>query len=500
MGHTMKILFTCLFALLFTSLLLLFGAAGHAQNYGNIDARFVIGNPDYSAKKPAVPMPLELWRGNAGADTTTVGAGWQALAASRAVYASGTVNGYNTAIGGNAAPVMVPHSGVIDTHYFGFTGSYNTCVGLNSCQFAVDVYSSTGIGVGALGAQLTPRSNGVFNNALGTFALAGLGDIHGPGLGTPGGGQYASANDCFGSACGQAITTGFGNVGMGLSAINFIRQGFYNVCMGPSACLGNSYYNGAITGTTTNASTTISGLSANPTTAGWTAGMRITNAYGNLPEGTTIVSLAPTSVVVSKPAVGAQTSLMMVRATDGNSPTGVSDGYQNTAMGVNALEFIQNGQYNVGIGAYAGSDINNGSFNTLIGGGAGHSVTDGTRNTYIGNGVGDQTTTGSRNILIGTSNNCQVTAPWAVDQFAICNSSGTTPAISTSLVSGAVNLSVAGDVTSESGVFTWDVLKGTPVNSSTCHTGSVILDVNAIYVCVGLGGTSNWKKATLVTY
>jgi|SRR5215469_2605485 len=481
------------------------------QNFGNIPPGDIIGNPTGSAG-PARPMPSLTRIPNNSNDTSSTAVGSGALGSSLGAYPSpgtSTSNAFNTALGGSAAGDMVPNFNPPPIYQANTgnssAGTFNTCIGLNACQHVGIIQSSVGVGVGALGGQLTPRSNGIYNNALGTFALAGLGDINGPGLGTPAGGTFASYNNCFGSACGQAIVAGYGNDGFGLSAINFIRNGYYNDCFGSSACLGNSFYSNSITGNFVSGSTSVTGLSANANTAGWQVGMRLDDTLGTITRNpaTTIASIAPDglSIVMSKPAAQtANTVGIIVRGANGFSPTGVSDGFQNVAFGVNALELVANGQSNVAIGGFSGASISDGSFNTMVGVNAGNGISVGQFNTLIGYDVGNNIVSGSRNILIGTGTNCQTTSPQQNDEFMLCTSSpGNVPAVYTSLVSGAVNLTVNGNITANPGLVIFSTFIG-HANSDACTPGEMSVDQGFVYVCTNLGGTSNWKRATLSTF
>jgi hypothetical protein len=217
------------------------------------------------------------------------------------------------------------------------------------------------------------------NTAVGTNALAGNSSgIQNVAIG------YGAINSASGNnnvALGYNalnVNTGSSNVGIGLNSLIANSSGSSNVAVGQQALQANT-------------------TGSNNTAVGYQAAYYQANTS------------SPANTAIGYQAMYGQ--------------SGSSTGYQNTAVGQNALYPCTSGYYNVAVGANAGLAHTSGQNNTYIGYNAGSSNTSangytcvgynagsnagsaGNNSTYIGNGVQAYNSSTSNEIVIGTGGN-----------------------------------------------------------------------------------------------
>lgn len=250
----------------------------------------------------------------------------------------------------------------------------------------------------------------------------------------------------------QSQTSGYGGAG-----------GSWNTAQGYHALINDTTGNeetafgwNACAAVTTGAQNTCFGVSAL-----WGANTTGT-AAGNVAIGTD--AMRNSSSVNNSVAVGAQ-AMDQFKATGASNNTAVGQWAlrgdnttttlnacaNNTAVGWQSLtstSFCATGD--VAIGAGAGSAITSGSDNTVIGLNAGSSITTGAFNTCVGLACTATLTTGNGNIVIGNGNNhsCDTAAAGSGQTFVLCADSGATPLMSGNIASGALALTINGNVTS----------------------------------------------------
>lgn len=94
----------------------------------------------------------------------------------------------------------------------------------------------------------------------------------------------------------------------------------------------SGFTSASITGST-HSNTTVDTLSSNPITAGWKPGMSISSSVGDIPAGTTIVSLTATALVLSAAATGSNAgSTMTVSGGTAASPQWSSGDTNTTSL------------------------------------------------------------------------------------------------------------------------------------------------------------------------
>jgi hypothetical protein len=106
--------------------------------------------------------------------------------------------------------------------FFNDTGAANTAIGDVACASGAgdDFSLNTAVGSGALFSGTAANSN----NAVGALALAGVGPTPPPNVGV--------ANNAFGVAALEAITTGSGNVALGDTTGATLEDGSFNIYVG----------------------------------------------------------------------------------------------------------------------------------------------------------------------------------------------------------------------------------------------------------------------------
>jgi len=181
----------------------------------------------------------------------------------------------------------------------------------------------------------------------------------------------------MGGLAGDAITTGTGNVAIGLSALTTDTLGGNSVAVGMQALMTQNF-----TSTT----------SAYNTAVGHAAGAAVTTGVSN----TLIGGLAGDAITDADYNVA-----LGYGALSGNTV-----GSSSVAIGTSAL-FRQNPasaahMYNVAVGHNSGEHITTGIQNTFIGGLAGDAITTGADNTIIGYDISASAVSGTRQIAIGS--------------------------------------------------------------------------------------------------
>jgi hypothetical protein len=271
-----------------------------------------------------------------------------AVGAHSGFYVSGT-SSYNTSLG---------YRSLYGSASQGSTGEYNTALGAltlednttgnrNVAVGAVALtnnttgYNNVGIGVDSLQQNTSGFRNvavgfeaslnnltGDYNTAVGHNALKGVGA------------NNHSNNTAVGAFVMDAITTGYGNSGLGYGALSTVSSGGYNTAMGFSSL-------GSVS--------TAGGNSA----FGYEAAFYDGTGQYNTAMGYNALKGASTYNASYNTAMGAY-------ALDA-----VADGASyNVATGYGALGAVNSGLYNVGIGYNAGTNITSGSGNTFLGYGA----------------------------------------------------------------------------------------------------------------------------------
>lgn len=260
--------------------------------------------------------------------------------------------------------------------------------------------NNTAIGYRALFAnQPTTTSDGVFNTAVGAFAL----QANTTGLG----------NTAVGNTALLSNTTGISNTALGRTALSANTTGSSNTGLGSTALAGNT--TGANNTAVGNAALQQNSIGASNTALGaqalqsnTTAGANV--AIGNLALNAQSFSNSATAWASSNTAVGAN-------ALQSNQPTSTSNGNNNVAIGTSALlgNTIGSGNTAVGVGAIAANTVGTGNIavglqalanstsnnNTALGVQALQSVSTGVGNIAIGYQSGALLTTGGNNIAIG---------------------------------------------------------------------------------------------------
>lgn len=144
----------------------------------------------------------------------------------------------------------------------------------------------------------------------------------------------------LGNAIFQGITTGSGNVAMGINSLCCLQSGFNNVAIGMEAME---------FATTGNSNVAI----------GMSAGNCITTGFCNVAIGMSAMSSS------FAPATGFRNV-----AIGHDTLVTVTSGSENTALGAASLNSVNTGRSNVGVGISAGSGISSGCYNVAIGPGA----------------------------------------------------------------------------------------------------------------------------------
>jgi hypothetical protein len=163
------------------------------------------------------------------------------------------------AVGGN---IWIGNGGNLTQYTSGFTGSYNTSIGVDALLSNTTGRQNSAVGVNALYSNTT----GYYNSAIGLNALRSNNIGHSNcAIGSDA--LYSNTTGYYNSANGvnalYTNTTGYGNSAIGLSALFSNTTGYYNSAIGVNSLFSNNsgYHNTSLGyqaghGTGTNANTT----------------------------------------------------------------------------------------------------------------------------------------------------------------------------------------------------------------------------------------------------
>lgn len=213
-------------------------------------------------------------------------------------------------------------------------------------------------------------------------------------------GPTSPKNTFFGFWAGQNVTTGYWNVGIGMSALKNLTTGNTNVAVGLDALLNNTQGN---SNTAIGEDAMLSNVSGNNCVALGVHAL-YQNISGNDNLGIGRSSLRFVTTGSNNVAVGASA---LYNVTSSNNTgvghgagVGITTGTENTCIGSGAL--AGNSNRNVVIGAYglAGGNSSGGN-NLSIGYATMYATTTGTENTIVGSEGFRLNTTGSQNSTLG---------------------------------------------------------------------------------------------------
>jgi hypothetical protein len=289
-----------------------------------------------------------------------------------------TTGGSNSLIGSNAGAVLTTQSDNVALGRAAMgaaTGNACTFVGSQAGRYGTGNYN---VGVGYQAAEGYTSSNGYYNTAVGTYALA----------------EYTSGsyNAAFGYAAGEYLTTGYGNCLLGPVAGLNLASGSYNTIIGWSA---------NVTASDTNNSTVI-GASA-------TGKGNYTTVLGN--TDVTDTWLRGDKLHVGNEGGGDKYFYFQ------NSETGVQPGFKwdsdylklqwsNDGINYNDIIYLAGytrsaPPYNTALGDGTGGP-SSGADNTFVGYQAGGAMTTGTDNTFIGYLAGRSVQSSSSSVAVGS--------------------------------------------------------------------------------------------------
>ena len=218
----------------------------------------------------------------------------------------------------------------------------------------------------------------------------------------------ASYNTGMGRQTLESLTTGASNTGVGNYVLQELTTGGYNAAFGGGALYrGNGSYNTGI-GYNAGNQAIISG--SNNTMLGNGAALSSNSVSNEVVIGNTSVTKfrIPGINVTLKDNGGTPTN-GHVLTVDANGEAGfaavsagvTSDSDYNTVAGTNAGDSITSGEKNTVFGYDAGTSITDGDDNTCIGYHAGKNTTSGSGCVFIGERAGRDNTTASDNVCIG---------------------------------------------------------------------------------------------------
>lgn len=293
-------------------------------------------------------------------------------------------NSYNTAVGYSALHDNNPTSTT--------NGVNNTALGAYALQYNTIGYANTATGLYAL----RNNTNGYSNTANGVNALA----------------QNVSGyyNTAIGSAALNSNTTANKNTALGSAALQL--QAFNNsnaLWDSNNTAIGYlSLYSNQPTSTSNGINNTALGSSAlqantigyENTAGGYNALRSNTTASRNTAVGTE--ALYTQAFSNGSTAWNSRNTALGYHALYSNQPTSSVNGYQNTAVGANALQSNTTGSFNTATGTEALSQNSDGFGNTANGSSALLYNGKGSDNTAIGIGVLYNNTTSSGNTAVGS--------------------------------------------------------------------------------------------------
>ena len=321
--------------------------------------------------------------GNASLNANTIGSNNSAFGAN--ALTSNISGSFNTASGYNSL-------------YSNTTGSFNTASGNASLYSNTTGTNNTSIGANSLYANTTgvgntaTGSNTLYSNTTGSDNTAtGKNSLY---SNTTGANNTATGNYAL-----ISNTTGSSNTATGFNSLNANTTGDYNTALGFCSLYSN-------TTSSNNTATGYASLYYNSTGSYNTAtgnNSLYSNTTGANNTATGYIALATNTTGTNNTAYGSR-SLYSNASGNDNTALGFSSlasnkSSNNVAVGVSALEFVDNGTQNVAIGWKAGQSLL-GSNNIIIGGNSAITGALGNNRLILGTGA---TALGSNTTVIHPS-------------------------------------------------------------------------------------------------